>query len=103
MRGRSSNLSATGRHGYGRAGVDLRASMRPWILDFFLGEFEGQSQRIGNAVGEVGKSGEHMDVDDFGIGKMTLQRRKIGIVDVMRRARQLVNVAEGRLFFPAIA
>ena len=55
-------------------------------LNFFLRKFQFQSQWIGEAVGEVRKARQHVDIDDLGIGEMLLQRIEVCFRDLLRSA-----------------
>lgn len=53
-------------------------------LNFFLRKFQFQSQWIGEAVGEVGKARQHVDIDDLGIGEMLLEFVEVLFRDFVR-------------------
>jgi isocitrate/isopropylmalate dehydrogenase len=55
-------------------------------LDFFLRKFQFQSQWIREAVGEVGKARQHVDIDDLGIGEMLLEFVEVRFRDFVRSA-----------------
>ena len=67
--------------------------------EFLFGKLHFESQRIGDAVGEVREAGQQVQVDDFAVGEVLFQGREVSIGDSMRLFRQLLDVAQGGLFF----
>ena len=67
--------------------------------EFLFGKLHFESQRIGDAVGKVREAGQHVQVDDFGVGEVLFQGHEVSIGDSMRLFRQLLDVAQGGLFF----
>lgn len=73
--------------------------MRKRFLEFHLRKFHFQSQRVGDAVGEVGDAGQQVQVNDLGVGEVLFQGREVSVGDIVRVFRELLDVAQGGLFF----
>ena len=71
--------------------------------DLFFREFQFQAQGVGHAVGEVGEAGQHVDIDDLGLGEMLLQFVEVRLRDLMRGSRQLLDVSQRGPLFLRIA
>ncbi len=56
---------------FGLPGEDARRFIFPQ-LDLFFGELHLQRQRAGDAVGQVGQSNQHVQVDNLLVGEMFL-------------------------------
>jgi hypothetical protein len=72
-------------------------------LDFLFRKLHFQSQRVGEAVREIGETGQQMDVDDFRFRELLAQESEIAVSDFVRGARQLFDLAESGPFFFAVA
>jgi hypothetical protein len=71
--------------------------------DFLFRKLHLQSERIGEAVGQVCHSNQQMQVNDFGLGEVLLQLGDIGRGDLVRSFREFLRVLECGLFLFAEA
>lgn len=69
------------------------------LSDFFFGELQFQSRRIGEAIREIGQTREHMQIDDFRVGETLLDGVELRPGNLMRRAREFLHVFERCTFF----
>jgi len=62
--------------------------------DFFFRELKFQPQRIGEAIGQIGQAGQHVNVNDLWIRKVLRQGREVAVADVTGGACEFVYVGE---------
>src|ERR1035438_6582775 len=81
----------------------LRFSYPRSFSDSLFRELHFQSQRVGEAVGQIGQTRQQVDVDDFRFREVLADSREVAVGDVVRRARQFFDIDEGNPFFFAVA
>ena len=84
--------------------TELRRPMQishehPWLpaccssqLDFLLRELDFQSERIGEAVGQVHQADQQVDIDNLLIGEVLLQGVNVGVGDGFSSPRKFFGV-----------
>lgn len=80
------------------------SEMKNWCplwLDFLFRKLQLQSQRIGEAVGQVCHADQQVQVDDFRLREVLFQFGDIGVGDLFGAFRELLRVLECGFFFVA--